>query len=203
MTDASDKLPPAVRCDPQGDTKQLAKILVEIGPLIVFFAANYVTKNMFYATGLFMITTAIALVASRRLFGRIPVMPLVSGALVMVLGGMTLWLQDAVFIKIKPTLVYTLFGSVLLAGLAWGKYFMRSIIGEVFKLTTDGWRILTIRWALFFFALAILNELVWRNFSDDFWIAFKLVGAIPLTIGFGVAQLGLMRRFAVPAAAKK
>lgn len=202
MTDASDKLPPAAGSEVQGDAKQLAKMLVEVGPLIVFFAVNYLTKNMFYATGLFMVATATALVASHRLFGRIPMMPLVSGALVMVLGGMTLWLQDAVFIKIKPTLVYTLFGSVLLAGLAAGKYFLRSIVGEVFKLTTDGWRLLTIRWALFFFALAILNELVWRNFSDDFWIAFKLIGAIPLTIGFGVAQLGLMRRFADPAAAK-
>jgi len=202
MTEASDKLPPVAGNDPQGDTKQLAKMLVEIGPLVVFFAVNYLTKNMFYATGLFMTATAISLVTSRQLFGRIPLMPLVSGALVMVLGGMTLWLQDAAFIKIKPTLVYTLFGSVLLAGLAGGKYFLRSIIGEVFKLTTEGWRILTIRWALFFFALAILNELVWRNFSDDFWIAFKLMGAIPLTILFGVSQLGLMRRFSDPAAAK-
>lgn len=195
MTDASEKLPPNEKA-PELEKGQLTKMLVEIGPLVVFFAVNYATKNLFLATGIFMAATAISLGASYRMFGRLPPMLLVSSALVFVLGGLTLWLQEATFIKIKPTIVYTLFAVVLLSGLAFGKHYLRLLIGEVFKLSPEGWRVLTIRWAVFFLFLAVLNEFVWRNFSDDFWIAFKLAGAIPLTIGFGIAQLGLMKRYA-------
>ncbi|MEQ1615198.1 MAG: septation protein A [Hyphomicrobiaceae bacterium] len=178
------------------DKGQLLKMLVEIGPLVVFFAVNYATKNLFLATGIFMVSTAISLGVSYRMFGRLPPMLLVSSVLVFVLGGMTLWLQEATFIKLKPTIVYSLFAIVLLSGLAFGKHYLRLLIGEVFKLSPQGWKILTFRWAAFFLGMAVLNEIVWRNFSDDFWIAFKLVGAIPLTIVFGVAQLSLMKRYA-------
>ena len=199
MTDARHETPPVEKA-PEVDKGQLLKMLIEIGPLVVFFTVNYATKNLFLATGIFMAATAVSLGVSYRLFGRLPPMLLISSVLVFVLGGLTLWLQEATFIKIKPTIVYTLFASVLLSGLAFGKHYLRLLIGEVFKLSPEGWRVLTIRWSLFFLFLAVLNEIVWRNFSDDFWIAFKLVGAIPLTIVFGVAQLGLMKRYAESAA---
>ena len=196
MTDSADKgLQPTAR-EPQVGASQLVKMLIEIGPLVVFFAVNGVTKNLFYATGAFMVATALALGVSYRQFGKIPPMLMVSGVLVLVLGGLTLWLQEAVFIKIKPTIVYLLFASVLGAGLMFDKYYLRVLMGEVFSLTEQGWKLLTIRWAAFFAFMAILNEVVWRNFSVDFWISFKLLGAIPLTLMFGIAQLGLMKRHA-------
>ncbi len=194
MLDANQKVP-LPSSDPDFDSKQLLKMLVELGPLVVFFIANATTKNIFWGTGAFMVATAIALVASRTLFGRLPMMPMISGIFVLVFGGLTLWLQDALFIKLKPTIVNTLFALILLGGLAFGQSLLRYVLGDVFKLTSVGWRMLTLRWAMFFLVLAALNEIVWRNFSEDFWIAFKMVGVMPLTIIFGVAQLGLLRRY--------
>lgn len=196
MTETAPKRPEADDDGPQVDSSQLLKMLIEVGPLVAFFVANGVTKNLFHATGVFMVATAVALALSYRKFGRLPPMLLVSSALVFVLGGLTLWLQEAQFIKIKPTIVYMLFAIVLISGLAFGKFYLRIMMGEVFKITAEGWRLLTWRWASFFIFLAILNEIVWRNFSDEFWIAFKLLGAIPLTIVFGIAQMGLMKRYA-------
>jgi intracellular septation protein len=180
----------------QMETSQLLKMLVELGPLVVFFIANSLTKNIIWGTGAFMAATAVALITSRALFGRVPVMPLISGAFVLIFGGLTLWLQDSLFIKLKPTIVNTLFAVILLSGLAYGQIFLRLILGEVFKLTAEGWRVLTIRWALYFLLLAVLNEIVWRNFSEDFWIGFKMLGVLPLTAIFGIAQLGLIKRYA-------
>lgn len=183
--------------DPQVGRDQLLKMLVEIGPLVVFFAVNAFFKNIYLGTGAFMVATVVALLASRTLFGRIPLMPLISGAFVLVFGGLTLYLQDALFIKLKPTIVNLLFAGILLAGLAFGQSFLRYVLGEVFKLTDEGWRQLTFRWAMFFLLLAVLNEIVWRNFTESFWIGFKMLGVMPLTAVFGVAQLGLLRRYAV------
>jgi intracellular septation protein len=175
------------------DPRQLLKSLIELGPLLFFGVTYYVTKSMLYATGALMVSTIAALIASRVLFGRLPVMPLVSGALVMVFGGLTLWLQDAVFIKMKPTILYLLFAIVLLSGAVLGKYFLRYVFGELFRLTDAGWRVLTIRWIVFFVVLALLNEIVWRNFSDGVWLWFKLA-LLPITAVFGVAQLGLIKQ---------
>lgn len=195
MSDASQKVPPSPS-EPELDSKQLLKMLVELGPLVVFFATNAMTKSIFWGTGAFMVATAVALVLSRSLFGRVPMMPLISGVFVLVFGGLTLWLQDATFIKLKPTIVNTLFAAILLGGLAFGQSFLRYVLGDVFKLTAEGWRVLTVRWSVFFLLLAALNEIVWRNFSEEFWIAFKMLGVMPLTLIFGIAQLGLLRRFA-------
>ena len=195
MSDASQKVPPSPS-EPELDSKQLLKMLVELGPLVVFFATNAMTKSIFWGTGAFMVATAIALVLSRSLFGRVPMMPLISGVFVLVFGGLTLWLQDATFIKLKPTIVNTLFAAILLGGLAFGQSLLRYVLGDVFKLTAEGWRVLTVRWSVFFLLLAVLNEIVWRNFSEEFWIAFKMLGVMPLTLIFGIAQLGLLRRFA-------
>jgi intracellular septation protein len=176
---------------------QLLKLAVEVGPLVVFFAVN-ARAGIFWGTGTFMVATVVSLIASRALFGRIPVMPLVTGVCVMVFGGLTLWLHDDHFIKIKPTIVNALFAGALFAGLIAGQSFLKVVFGEVFRLTEEGWRKLTWRWAIFFVFLAVLNEIVWRSFSTDVWVSFKVFGIMPLTMLFAVAQVGLLRQYELP-----
>jgi intracellular septation protein len=177
---------------------QLLKLAVEVGPLVVFFVVN-ARAGIFWGTGVFMGATVLSLIASRILFGRIPVMPLVTGVCVMVFGGLTLWLQDDHFIKLKPTIVNALFAGALFIGLLAGQSLLRVIFGEVFRLTDEGWRKLTLRWAFFFTFLAVLNEVVWRSFSTDTWVSFKVFGVMPLTMAFAVAQVGLLRQYELPA----
>jgi intracellular septation protein len=181
----------------QINTKQLLKTILELAPLLVFFTVNLLTKNIILGTAIFMVATIAALIASRMIFGKIPVMPLVSGVLVLVFGGLTVWLDDALFIKLKPTIVNLMFACILFGGLFYGKSLLRYVLGEVFKLTDEGWRILTFRWAIFFVVLALVNEIVWRNFSESFWIGFKFMGVMPITAVFGLAQLGLLKRYAL------
>ena len=175
------------------DRKQVIKLLVELGPLVVFFIGNS-RYGIFAGTGAFMVATVIALAVSRAVLGRIPTMPLVSGFFVIVFGGLTLWLQDDQFIKLKPTIVNGWFAAILFAGLAAGKSLLKIVFDDVFRLTEEGWRQLTFRWALFFVALAILNEIVWRFFSTDFWVSFKVFGIMPITMAFAIAQVGLLKR---------
>ena len=177
---------------------QLLKLAVEVGPLAVFFIVN-ARAGIFWGTGVFMVATIASLIASRILFGRVPVMPLVSGVCVMVFGGLTLWLQDDHFIKIKPTIVNSLFAGALFIGLFAGQSLLRIVFGEVFRLTDEGWRKLTLRWAFFFAFLAILNEIMWRSFSTDTWVSFKVFAVMPLTMAFAVAQVGLLRQYEPPA----
>ncbi|MBX9863728.1 MAG: septation protein A [Hyphomicrobium sp.] len=177
-------------------TQQLLKFLVELGPLVVFFIVNS-RAGIFYGTGCFIAATIVSLIASRFLFGRVPVMPLVSGVVVLVFGGLTLWLQDELFIKLKPTIVNTIFASVLFGGLFFGKSLLRYLFGDVFSLTEEGWRKLTFRWACFFVLLAVLNEFAWRLLSTDSWVAFKVFGIMPITMVFAIAQVGLLQRHAL------
>lgn len=180
--------------EPMTPGAQILKLVVEIGPLVVFFVVN-ARAGIFWGTGLFMAATIVSLIASRMFFGRIPVMPLVSGACVLIFGGLTLWLQDEHFIKIKPTIVNMLFAGTLFIGLLAGHSLLRIVFGEVFHLTDEGWRKLTLRWACFFTFLALLNEVVWRSFSTDVWVSFKVFGIMPLTMLFAVAQIGLLRQY--------
>ncbi|HEX7073379.1 MAG TPA: septation protein A, partial [Hyphomicrobiaceae bacterium] len=127
--------------------------------------------------------------------GRIPVMPLVSGIFVVAFGALTLILHDAVFIKLKPTIVNALFSIILFGGLLLDRPLLRPLMGDMFQLTDRGWVILTVRWACFFAFLAVLNEIVWRNFSESFWISFKIWGIMPLTMAFALAQMGILKRY--------
>jgi len=181
-----------------GARAQILKLAVEVGPLVVFFIVN-ARAGIFWGTGVFMVTTIVALIASRFMFGRIPVMPLVSGACVIVFGGLTLWLQDDHFIKIKPTIVNGLFAAALFGGLLAGHSLLKVVFGEVFRLNEDGWRKLTLRWACFFTFLAVLNEVVWRTVSTDTWVSFKVFAIMPLTMVFALAQLGLLKAHEIPA----
>jgi intracellular septation protein len=171
----------------------LLKLVLELGPLGVFFFAN-AKFGIFTATGAFMAAITVALSASWILTRRLAVMPLVTGVVVLVFGGLTLALQDEIFIKMKPTIVNTLFGGVLIGGLFFGKSLLGYVFDSVFHLTDEGWRKLTLRWGLFFFALAVVNEVVWRNFSTDFWVSFKVFGMMPLTILFTLTQMPLIQR---------
>ncbi len=185
--------PRKIDSQPQDLRGQLLKLLVEVGPLVVFFVMN-ARAGIFWGTGAFMVAIVISLIASRILFGRVPVMPLVTGVFVLVFGGLTLWLQDEQFIKIKPTLVNALFAGALFTGLLAGRSLLKIVFGEVFRLTDEGWRKLTLRWAFFFTFLAVLNEVVWRSFSTDVWVSFKVFGIMPLTMIFAIAQMGLLKQ---------
>lgn len=202
--------------EPAGSTKKqkeinpLLKFVLELGPLMVFFFGNSRGEQLaeafpalagfggpiFIATALFMVAITISLTVSWAMTRTLPMMPLITGIVVLVFGGLTLFLQDELFIKLKPTIVNGLFGSLLLGGLLFGKSLLGHVFGAVFKLDTQGWRILTLRWGLFFFFLALLNEVVWRNFSTDFWVAFKVWGMFPITMVFTLLQMPLIMRHA-------
>ena len=177
--------------------KPLLRLALDLGPLILFFAINAL-YGIFLATGFFMVAIVAALITSRVLTGKFAKMPLVTAVLVIVFGGLTLYLQDETFIKIKPTVIYTLFASILLGGLALGRVFLQSVLGEMFELSDTGWRLLTYRWAGFFIFLAFLNESVWRSVSTDDWVSFKVFGLVPLTFIFAAMQAGLLKKHSKP-----
>jgi intracellular septation protein len=170
------------------------KLAFDLGPLALFFFANS-RYGIFVATGTFMVAVLAALAASYGLTRHLPIMPVVPAIIVLVFGGLTLILHNDLFIKIKPTIIYVLFGAVLIGGLLFGKSFLGVVFDSLFHLTEDGWRKLTLRWALFFFVLAVLNEIVWRNTSTDVWVNFKVFGVVPLTLVFGALQYPLLKRY--------
>ena len=189
----------------------LLKLALELGPLVLFFFANAYgdrfgiaqDRRIFAATAIFIVATVIALAVHYGLVRKLPIMPLVSGVVVVVFGGLTLWLDDELFIKLKPTIVNTLFGIVLLGGLYFGKPLLALVLDSMFDLTDEGWRKLTLRWALFFFFLALLNEIVWRTQTTDVWVSFKVFAIMPLTIAFALAQTPLLMRYEKRAAAER
>jgi intracellular septation protein len=171
----------------------LFKLATELGPLLVFFAAN-ARYHLFVATAAFMVAIVAAMAASYVVTRHVPLMALVTGIVVLVFGTLTLVLHDETFIKVKPTIIYGLFALVLGGGLLFGRSFIAVLFDQVFNLTPQGWRILTLRWALFFLAMAILNEIIWRTQSTDFWVGFKAFGVIPLTMVFAIIQMPLVKR---------
>ena len=181
----------------------LLKLALDIGPLVLFFAAN-ARYGIFAGTGVFMVAVVTALLVSYTMTRQWPIMPVVTAIVVVVFGGLTLVLQDDTFIKLKPTIIYALFGGILLGGYIFEKPFLAIVFDAMFHLTEDGWRKLTLRWAVFFFALAVLNEAIWRTQTTDFWVNFKLFGFVPITFVFAALQYPLlMRHAAEPAPADK
>ncbi len=206
MTTESDTTPTAAdRHHP------MLKLALELGPLMIFFFANLrgpwlVEKfpalmalggPLFVATALFMAATILSLLVSKIVLGHLPIMPFVSGIVVLIFGSLSIYLQNETFIKMKPTIVNALFGVALLGGLAFGKSLLGYVFNAAFQLDAEGWRKLTLRWGIFFLFLAVLNEVVWRNFSDDFWVAFKVWGTMPVTIIFTLAQMPLIMKHTV------
>ena len=192
---------------------QLLKVVLELGPLVIFFLTNAYAKsiapvidglfgthfvsyeNIITATAVFIVAILTALVVNWLVFRKIAAMALVTAVFVVVFGGLTIYLNDGVFIKMKPTLVNLLFAALLLGGLYFGRQLLKLVFADAFHLTERGWHILTVRWGLFFIFLALLNEIVWRNFSTDTWVSFKVFGIMPLTFLFGMAQTGVLTKY--------
>ncbi len=170
------------------------KFALEIGPLLIFFIAN-ARAGIFAGTAVFMVAIVIALAVSYALTRHLPVMALVSAVVVLVFGGLTLFLHDELFIKLKPTIIYVLFAAVLIGGLIFRKPLLAVVFGQVFNLTQEGWRKLTVRWIIFFFVLAAINEIVWRTQTTDFWVSFKVFGVVPLTFLFAALQYPLLVKY--------
>jgi intracellular septation protein len=190
------------------------KFALDLGPLLLFFLANArpglfepwlaplipaavatgERSGIFVATAVFMVAILAALAVSYMLTRRLPVMAVVSAIVVLVFGGATLFFQNETFIKLKPTIIYLLFAATLFGGLIFRKPLLAMVFDQMFHLTDEGWHKLTVRWALFFVALAVLNEIVWRTQSTDTWVAFKVFGVMPLTFVFAALQYPLLTK---------
>ena len=184
-----------------------SRLLVDIGPLLVFFLTNYLAPvpgplKIFVATGAFMAAMIVAMIYSQIRYAKISPLLMFSGVAVIILGGLTIWLQNETFIKVKPTIYYVLVSGLLFFGLATGRSFLKSVLGSAYPGLSDiGWGLLSRNWAVFFAVMAVLNEAVWRNSTTDFWVGFKLWGAIPLTFLFAAANIPMMMRHGLDAEA--
>ena len=179
--------------------KSFIKFITDFGPLLVFFFFYYNSdKNLKIAIPPFIIATIIALATVWILEKKIPIIPLIGGILITLFGGLTIYFNNPVFIYIKPTIINILFGLALL----FGKYFtqesiLKKMLGKSLALSSEGWVLLNKRWMLFFFSLAILNELVWRTQSEEFWVNFKVWGMLPITFVFTAFQITLINKYKI------
>jgi intracellular septation protein len=171
----------------------LVKLAMDLGPLVLFFIA-FKFGGIFKATAVFMAATLVSLGIGYVRTRKISPMPLVTAIIVVVFGGLTLYLQNDTFIKMKPTVLYATFGLLLLGGLAFNRLFIKAVFAQAFELDETGWRRLTWRWGFFALALAVLNEIIWRNFSTDIWVDFKVWAIIPLIMLFALAQTPLVMK---------
>jgi intracellular septation protein len=174
----------------------LVKMAFDFGPLVLFFFANSY-GGIFFATAAFMVAVVAALAVQYVMVRKIPIVPVVTAAIVLAFGALTLWLHDETFIKMKPTIIYSIFAAILFVGLATGRPLFELVLDGAFHMTDEGWKKLTWRWAFFFLALAVLNEIIWRSVSTDTWVAFKTFGFLPLTLVFALAQAPIFIRYAI------
>jgi intracellular septation protein len=173
----------------------MAKLATDLGPLVVYLLAYWFTKNVILSTGIFMAATAAAIIASKLMHGKISAMLWFSGAMVLVLGGLTVWFHDPRFIQMKPTIYYLMVSAILTFGLMTDRQMLKIVLGQAYPGLTDrGWSKLTRNWALFFVAMAIANEAVWRSTNMDFWLGYKLWGAMPATILFAIANIPMLMK---------
>ena len=179
--------------------KSLIKFFTDFGPLLIFFLYYYNNdKNLKIAIPPFIIATIVALIIVWILEKKIPMIPLIGGLLITIFGGLTIYFDNPIFIYIKPTIINILFGLALI----FGKYFtsepvLKKLMGKSVSLTNEGWELLNKRWIYFFFGLAILNELVWRTQSEEFWVNFKVWGLLPITFIFTAFQIGLINKYKI------
>jgi intracellular septation protein len=178
----------------------LGRLMIDLGPLLVFFLVNFVAPvpdvlKIFYATGAFMAAMIVAMLVSYLRYRHISPLLWFSGIMVVILGGVTIWLHNDVFIKMKPTLYYVLIASLLAFGLATGRNLLKMVLGAAYPgLSERGWKLLARNWAIFFAVMAIVNEAVWRNTSTSFWIGFKLWGFLPATFLFAIANVPMLMK---------
>ena len=188
------------KSDTKDEVGPIFRMALDFGPILVFFIVNAVATGpqvlrVLIATAAFMVATAVAMLVSKFRTGSISPMLWLSGGLVLVFGALTLYFRDDDFIKMKPTIVYAMFASILAFGLATGRPLLKALLGSAYPGLNDaGWRQLTINWAAFFVVMAIVNELVWRNNSWDFWVGFKLWGVLPATLLFAGANVPMLLR---------
>ena len=176
------------------DQPSWMKLAIDLGPLAVFFLANW-KLGIYQATGAFMVAVTVAVIISWLVHRTLPLMALITMVLVLLFGTMTLWLHDDTFIKMKPTFANLLIAAFLVGGLLFRQLFMKRIFGSAFRVSDEGWRILTYRWIGWPIFCAVINEIVWRNFTTDFWVTFKVFGTMPLTMAFMFAQMPLIKRY--------
>jgi len=182
--------------EPKKHIAPLPKLALDLGPLLLFFFANSY-GGIYFATGAFMVATVVTLAISYYLIRRFPVMPIVTAVIVMVFGALTLWLHNDTFIKLKPTIIYVMFGVILIAGLLTGRPLFQIVLDGALHMTETGWKKLTFNWALFFLVMAGVNEFVWRTFTTDQWVAFKTFGFLPITLIFAISQAPIMAKYAI------
>ena len=194
MTRHNDSIAPA---SPRRELSGGLKMLTEAGPLLLFFVVN-AKWGIFAATAAYMVSAVLAMGYTWLKIRRLPLMPIIALVFVLAFGGLTIWLHDDVFIKLKVTLVNLLFAAILLGGLAFNRLFLKMLMGEAFRMDDAGWRKLTIAWGVFFLAVAGLNEVVWRNVSTDAWVNFKVFGLLPLTFAFAIAMAPMMMKHQLP-----
>lgn len=177
-----------------------ARLMIDLGPLLVFFLVNFFAPvpemlKIFYATGAFMAAMIVAMMISYLRYRHISPMLWFSGIMVVILGGVTIWLHNDTFIKMKPTVYYVLIASLLGFGLATGRNLLKMVLGSAYPgLSEQGWKLLTRNWAVFFIVMAAVNEIVWRNSSTSFWIGFKLWGFLPATFLFAIANVPMLMK---------
>ncbi|HEX8512174.1 MAG TPA: septation protein A [Allosphingosinicella sp.] len=176
------------------------RLAIDLGPLLVFFLVNFFAPvpdmlKIFYATGAFMAAMIVAMMISYLRYRHISPMLWFSGIMVVILGGITIWLHNDTFIKMKPTVYYVLIASLLAFGLATGRNLLKMVLGAAYPgLSEEGWKLLTRNWAVFFLVMAAVNEAVWRNSSTSFWIGFKLWGFLPATFLFAIANVPMLMK---------
>jgi intracellular septation protein len=186
----------AARTVPAEEKGAGTRLMLDLGPLLVFFVAYWLTgKNIILATGVFMAATAAAMLFSRIKVGRVSPMLWFSGVMVLGFGGLTIWLHDDTFIKLKPTIYYAMVAAILFFGLVTKRPTLKLVLGAAYPgLSEKGWTLLSRNWALFFVVMAGANELVWRSTSTDFWLGYKLWGALPATLLFAAANIPMLMK---------